>query len=48
MHTLIRAHRAVAYREAAFADETPYAAMEATLPDGGFQSRERRPRRRMI
>jgi hypothetical protein len=34
MHTLIRAHGAVAYREALFADETPYAAMEATLPEG--------------
>jgi hypothetical protein len=32
MHTLIRAHGAVAYREALFADETPYAAMEAMLP----------------
>jgi hypothetical protein len=34
MHTLIRAHGAAAYREAPFADETPYAAVEATLPKG--------------
>ena len=34
MHTLIRAHGAVAYREALFADKTSYAAMEATLPKG--------------
>ena len=34
MHILIRAHGAVAYREALFAEETPYAAMEATLPKG--------------
>jgi hypothetical protein len=34
MRTLIRAHGAAAYREAPFADETPYAAMDATLPKG--------------
>ena len=34
MHILIRAHGAVAYRESLFAEETPCAAMEATLPKG--------------